>query len=66
MQTVTRVKFGASLGRKLPGDGSGFGWEIQGTNLLDKKYLIKLNNGFNTTQYAAGRQITVKLIAPIL
>jgi outer membrane receptor for ferrienterochelin and colicins len=41
------------------------GYEIQGTNLLDHHYLLKINNGFNTTQYAAGRQLTVKLTAPL-
>jgi len=59
------VELGASIGRRPPPDGSGFGWEIAGTNILDKQYLLKLNNGFNTTQYAAGSQITFKLIAPI-
>ncbi|HET9343828.1 MAG TPA: hypothetical protein VFO25_13020 [Candidatus Eremiobacteraceae bacterium] len=59
------VELGASIGRRPPPDGSGFGWEIAGTNILDKQYLLKLNNGFNTTQYAAGSQITFKLIAPL-
>jgi len=53
----------ASFGRKAaPGH---LGWELQGTNLLNHQYLIKLNNGFNTTQYAAGRQITLKVTTPI-
>jgi outer membrane receptor protein involved in Fe transport len=60
------VEFGAAIGRKPPTDGSGYGWEISGTNLLNKQYLLKINNGFNTTQYASGRQITLKLTAPIL
>jgi outer membrane receptor for ferrienterochelin and colicin len=60
------VEIGMALGKKAPSNGSGFGWEIEGTNLLNKQYLLKLNNGFNTTQYAPGRQVTLKLIAPIL
>lgn len=59
------VELGASVGIHPPPDGNGFGWEIAGTNILGKQYLLKLNNGFNTTQYAAGSQITFKLIAPI-
>lgn len=55
----------ASFGRRAPADGRGLGYEISGTNLLDHKYLIKIANGFNTTQYAAGRQITAKLIVPL-
>jgi hypothetical protein len=41
------------------------GYEVQGTNLLNHQYLLKINNGFNTTQYASGRQMTVKLTAPL-
>jgi outer membrane receptor for ferrienterochelin and colicins len=41
------------------------GYEVQGTNLLDHHYLLKINNGFNTTQWAAGRQMTVKITAPL-
>lgn len=41
------------------------GWEISGTNLLNHIYLIKVANGFNSTQYAAGRTITLKLTAPV-
>lgn len=53
-----------SYGHK-PADGRGLGWEVQGTNLLDHQYLLKINNGFNTTQWAAGRQIVVKVTAPL-
>jgi outer membrane receptor for ferrienterochelin and colicin len=60
------VTFGASLGKQPPKQGSGLGWEISGTNLLNKEYLLKLNNGFNTTQYAEGRSVVVKLIWPVL
>jgi len=42
------------------------GYQIQATNLTNNQYLIKLNNGFNTTQYARGLQITGQITAPIL
>lgn len=53
----------ASYGRKAV--LGHLGYEIQGTNLLNHQYLLKINNGFNTTQWAAGRQLTVKLTAPL-
>ena len=55
------VTFGAAIGLKAPPSGGGFGWEIQGTNLLNKQYLLKESNGFNTTQWVAGRQVTLTL-----
>lgn len=55
------VIFDADIGVKPPPSGGGFGWEIQGTNLLNKMYLLKESNGFNTTQYAAGRLVTFTL-----
>ncbi|HME80645.1 MAG TPA: TonB-dependent receptor [Candidatus Eremiobacteraceae bacterium] len=42
------------------------GYQIQATNITNNQYLIKLNNGFNTTQYARGLQITGQITAPIL
>ncbi|HKW45475.1 MAG TPA: TonB-dependent receptor [Candidatus Eremiobacteraceae bacterium] len=53
----------ASYGRKAA--LGHLGYEVEGTNLLDHHYLLKINNGFNTTQYASGRQVTVKLTAPL-
>jgi hypothetical protein len=34
-------------------------------NLFNYQYLIKVNNGFNTTQWAAGRRIVVRLTSPL-
>ncbi len=52
-----------SFGRKaVPGH---LGYEVNGTNLLDHHYLLKINNGFNTTQWAAGRLVTFKITAPL-
>lgn len=55
---------GASYGQ--PASRHGLGWEIDGNNLLNNIYLIKVANGFNSTQYAAGRSIIFKLTAPVL
>ncbi len=55
----------ASFGRKAPTQGHEYGWEVQATNVLNHHYLLKVNNGFNTTQYGAGRQKTVRLTAPL-
>jgi outer membrane receptor protein involved in Fe transport len=55
------VTFNGDIGLRPPPSGGGFGWELQGTNLLNKMYLLKFSNGFNTTQWAAGRQVTFTL-----
>jgi outer membrane receptor for ferrienterochelin and colicin len=54
---------GAAYGQ--PASKHGVGWEIDGNNLLNHVYLIKVNNGFNSTQYAQGRSVILKLTAPI-
>lgn len=56
-------ELGASYGQ--PATRGGIGWEVSGTNLLNHIYLIKVANGFNSTQYSAGRQINLKVTAPI-
>ncbi|MBV9646922.1 MAG: TonB-dependent receptor [Candidatus Eremiobacteraeota bacterium] len=40
------------------------GFEISAQNVFNKQYLLKVNNGFNTTQWAPGAQWLFKLIAP--
>ena len=57
-------EIGASYGQ--PATRHSLGWEIDGNNLLNNIYLIKLANGFNTTQYATGRSVVLKLIAPTI
>jgi outer membrane receptor protein involved in Fe transport len=42
------------------------GYQLQATNITNNQYLIKLNNGFNTTQYARGLQVTGQITAPVL
>jgi outer membrane receptor protein involved in Fe transport len=56
-------EIGASYGQ--PATRHSMGWEIDGNNLLNHIYLIKVANGFNSTQYAQGRSIILKLTAPI-
>lgn len=56
-------ELGASYGQ--PASRTGVGWEVSGTNLLNHFYLIKVANGFNSTQYSAGRQVNLKLTAPV-
>jgi outer membrane receptor protein involved in Fe transport len=57
-------ELGASYGQ--PASRHALGWEIDGNNLLNNIYLIKVDNGFNSTQYAAGRSIIFKVTAPVL
>ena len=53
----------ATLGRL--GAKQRLGIQLAGENLLDKQYLVKVNNGFNTTQWAPGRRIVLRIIAPL-
>jgi outer membrane receptor protein involved in Fe transport len=54
----------ASLGRSADRGSHGIGYTLSVENLLDKRYLIKVNNGFNTTQWNAPRRIVLRLTAP--
>jgi hypothetical protein len=49
----------AAFGRRAPAHGIGYQVDIE--NLLDHRYLIKVENGFNTTQWNAPRGITFRL-----
>jgi outer membrane receptor protein involved in Fe transport len=53
----------ASLGRTAA-RRAGLGWQLDAENLLGHRYLIKVNNGFNTTQWNAPRKIVFRLTAP--
>lgn len=54
-----------SLG-KNPGLGrdGGLGFALDVQNALNHQYILKISNGFNTTQIAQGRQITFRITAP--
>nr|MDQ2681736.1 TonB-dependent receptor plug domain-containing protein [Candidatus Eremiobacteraeota bacterium] len=52
---------------KDPGRGAhkSLGFNVDIENLFKHQYVIKIANGFNTTQIATGRQITFKVAAPL-
>ncbi len=60
--------FDFSAGRDLtpgrPGEDQGLGLSLQVLNLLNHQYVIKVANGFNTTQIANGRSFLLRLTAP--
>jgi hypothetical protein len=51
-----------ALGRKPAGKTLGYVLSVD--NLLDKRYLIKVDNGFNTTQWNAPRRAEFRLLLP--
>jgi hypothetical protein len=51
-----------AIGR-LP-SGKHIGYELTADNLLDNRYLIKVDNGFNTTQWDAPRRAAFRLLLP--
>jgi outer membrane receptor protein involved in Fe transport len=60
--------FDFSAGRVvIPGKGpnsQGLGVKLDVLNLLNHQYVIKIANGFNTTQYANGRTFLLRFTAP--
>ncbi len=52
----------AAIGRAPVGHQ--LGYELSVDNLADKRYLIKVDNGFNTTQWNAPRRIVFRIMAP--
>jgi outer membrane receptor protein involved in Fe transport len=60
--------FDFSLGRELtpgrPGEDQGLGLSLQVLNVLNHQYVIKVANGFNTTQIANGRSFLLRFTAP--
>ncbi|GAC1589721.1 MAG: hypothetical protein NVS3B28_16070 [Candidatus Velthaea sp.] len=55
----------ASVGRDADRSARRIGFQIAGENLFDRQYLIKVNNGFNTTQWAPGRRIVARVTAAL-
>ena len=53
----------ASIGRSAD-RARGLGYTLSLENLFDTRYVIKVNNGFNTTQWNAPRRIVLRLTAP--
>ena len=60
--------FDYSLGRELTpghqGEDQGLGLSLQVLNLLNHQYVIKIANGFNTTQISNSRSFLLRLSAP--
>ncbi len=61
----THMQFNVSLG-KQPGTNAdhSLGFDVNVDNLLNHQYVIKIANGFNTTQIATGRSILFRVTAP--
>ncbi|TAM61867.1 TonB-dependent receptor [bacterium] len=61
----SHLTFGLAVGRRAERRGPGaLGWKLSLLNLSNDAYIIKQNNGFNTTQYAAGRSIDLSVSLP--
>lgn len=54
----------AAFGRAADPAHRRLGYTLSVDNLFDHRYLIKVNNGFNTTQWNAPRRIVFRLTAP--
>ncbi len=60
------LTFDASLGRDAArGARTGFGFVATIRNVTNTKYLIKVNNGFNTTQWGEGFRADLRVTAPL-
>ncbi len=55
------LTFNAALGRAATAHALGFSLNVQ--NVGNYQYLIKVNNGFNTTQWAPGTEILLRVTA---
>ena len=54
----------ASVGRAADAATRRLGYALSVENLFDHRYLIKVDNGFNTTQWNAPRRVVFRVIAP--
>lgn len=60
------LTFDASFGRDVArGSKSGLGYVATFRNVTNTKYLIKVNNGFNTTQWGEGFRADLRVTAPL-
>ncbi len=57
------LTFDAALGRVPAGRSLGF--SLGALNFTNHRYLVKVENGFNTTQWAPGAQVRLQLQAPL-
>ena len=54
----------ASFGRQADRVSRKFGYTIGVDNIFDHRFLLKVNNGFNTTQWNGPRRIVLRVTAP--
>jgi outer membrane receptor for ferrienterochelin and colicin len=59
------LQFDLALGKQPGRNGDrSLGFDLNIQNLLNHQYIIKIANGFNTTQVAPGRSVLLRLTAP--
>lgn len=58
------LTFDASFGRDARGPKTGLGFVANFRNFTNTKYILKINNGFNTTQWGEGFRADVRVSAP--
>lgn len=59
------LMFDLALGKEAGRNGAhSLGFDLDVQNLLNHQYIIKIANGFNTTQIAQGRTVLLRLTAP--
>jgi outer membrane receptor protein involved in Fe transport len=59
------LTFDLGLGKEPGTNGNhSLGFDLDVQNLLNHQYIIKIANGFNTTQIAQGRSVLLRLTAP--
>jgi hypothetical protein len=61
----SHLTFDLAIGRRPDPATKTFGVELAIDNVTDYQYLIKVNNGFNTTQWAAGARALLRVTAPL-
>lgn len=59
------LTFDLGIGREASREGHSLGFAFDVDNLLNHQYVIKIANGFNTTQVATGRKVLLRLTAPL-
>jgi outer membrane receptor protein involved in Fe transport len=62
--TTLDFSAGRNLSPGRPGEDQGLGFSLQILNMLNHQYVIKVANGFNTTQIANSRSVLFRLTAP--
>jgi outer membrane receptor for ferrienterochelin and colicin len=62
----THLTFDLALGKQAgTGANKSLGFDLNVENLLNHQYVIKIANGFNTTQISNGRKILFRVTAPL-